>query len=106
MKTKISKDELLEKAIDSHLPDTGLSRDDILIWIRPMEGDGRPVGAAEILCQICAGVIACAIWDGIKWVWENYPHNCSEPPEPEEPPPQTCPRCHVQLKPGKPHYCK
>jgi len=103
------KQELLEETINSFIKKRGLKPENIIVRTREVEGEGRLTGAEEILCSICYGVIASAIWDGIKWVWENYDHICpgAPSPAPQEPShPSTCPMCHEQLVPGKVHYCK
>lgn len=102
----MNKQELFERDVAHFLETKNLDKNKITIQTVPSKGRG----ATEMFCSICGGIIASAIWDGIKWVWTHYSHSCS-PPNPPKPPeptptPECCPICGAQLVPGKKHFCE
>jgi hypothetical protein len=76
------------------------------LYVKPgMVPGERGMSCRDIACAICLAIVANACWDGIKWSVTSFPHTCSSPPPPP-PQPKTCPLCHEQIFPGKPHHCK
>lgn len=105
----MNQEKLFEKELTEFLRKKKIDKNDISITTSTT----KQKGIKEIVCAICLNVIASAIWDGIKWVWTYYTHECKPPqpqPNPTPPPippaPACCPLCGEQLVPGKKHYCK
>jgi len=76
--------KLLDEGVDSLIKKFALKEEGVIIKDAAEAGETR--GAKEAICALCLTVIGTAIWDGIKWLWTYFEHNCSPPPPPPPPP--------------------
>ena len=103
---KMNKEELLESDLRQYCETYNIARRTITIKTSSTKA-ASPI-VKEIICELCKQIIATAIWDGIKWVWEYLTHNdCPPKPDPiPDPIPECCQICGAQLIPGKKHECE